>query len=158
MLRSHEPAKRWMQRRTAKSGTTKAHAILEAKIGRLVFHLWRTQRAFDGKKFLASLRRAGSRQRPESDLENRMNDPRRWHTDRPGELAAELGQTTGDHADERNELGFEPDRSSVAKSRTPSSLDWPPRPDPLTRVRQLRTTAAARRPSRTRTGASTPTN
>jgi transposase len=54
MLHSHEPAKRWMQRRTAKSGTTKAHAILEAKIGRLVFHLWRTQRAFDGKKFLAS--------------------------------------------------------------------------------------------------------
>jgi transposase len=32
----------------------KAQAILEAKIGRLVFHLWRTQRAFDGKKFLAS--------------------------------------------------------------------------------------------------------
>ena len=29
-------------------------AILEAKIGRLVYHLWRTQRAFDGKKFLAS--------------------------------------------------------------------------------------------------------
>ena len=43
-----------MQRRTAKSGTMKAHAILKAKIGRLVYHLWRTQRAFDGKKFLAS--------------------------------------------------------------------------------------------------------
>ena len=54
MIRSHEPAKRWMQRRSQKSGTKKAHAILEAKIGRLVYDLWRTQKAFDAKKFLAS--------------------------------------------------------------------------------------------------------
>ena len=54
MLRSHESAKKWMQRRSAKSGTKKAHAILEAKIGRLVYDLWRTQRAFDAKKFMQS--------------------------------------------------------------------------------------------------------
>ena len=47
-------------------------------------------------------------------------------TDRPGELVAELGHTTGDHVDERNELGFEPDRSSVAKSRTLFRLIGPP--------------------------------
>ncbi len=29
-------------------------AILEAKIGRAVYHLWRKQRPFDAKKFLAS--------------------------------------------------------------------------------------------------------
>ena len=54
MIRSHEPAKRWMQRRSQKSGTKKAHAILEAKIGRAVYHLWRKQVAFDAKRFLTS--------------------------------------------------------------------------------------------------------
>jgi transposase len=54
MLRSHEPAKKWMQRQAKKRGTKKAHAILEAKIGRAVYHLWHKQVAFDGKKFLAS--------------------------------------------------------------------------------------------------------
>jgi len=54
MLRSFAPAKSWMQRQSKKRGAKKAHAILEAKIGRSVYHLWRKQIAFDGKKFLAS--------------------------------------------------------------------------------------------------------
>jgi hypothetical protein len=43
-----------MQRQSKKRGTKKAHAILEAKIGRTVYHLWRKQMAFDARKFLAS--------------------------------------------------------------------------------------------------------
>ncbi len=54
MLRSFPAAKSWMQRQSKKRGTKKAHAILEAKIGRAVYHLWRKQAAFDGKKFLPS--------------------------------------------------------------------------------------------------------
>jgi transposase len=54
MLRSFSAAKSWMQRQSKKRGAKKAHAILEAKIGRTVYHLWRKQVAFDGKKFLAS--------------------------------------------------------------------------------------------------------
>jgi transposase len=54
MLRSFVPARSWMQRQSKKRGAKKAHAILEAKIGRTVYHLWRKQVAFDPKKFLAS--------------------------------------------------------------------------------------------------------
>jgi len=54
MLRSFPAAKSWMQRQSKKRGAKKAHAILEAKIGRTVYHLWRKQVAFDGKKFPAS--------------------------------------------------------------------------------------------------------
>ena len=54
MLRSFAPARSWMQRQSRKRGAKKAHAILEAKIGRAVYHLWRKQVAFDAKKFLAS--------------------------------------------------------------------------------------------------------
>ena len=54
MLRSFAPARSWMQKQSKKRGAKKAHAILEAKIGRTVYHLWRKQVAFDGKKFLAS--------------------------------------------------------------------------------------------------------
>jgi transposase len=54
MLRSFAPAKSWMQRQSKKRGAKKAHAILEAKIGRTVYHLWHKQTAFDAKKFLAS--------------------------------------------------------------------------------------------------------
>ncbi len=43
-----------MQRQEKKRGKRKAHAILEAKIGRTVYHLWRKQVAFDAKQFLAS--------------------------------------------------------------------------------------------------------
>jgi transposase len=54
MLRSFAPAKAWMARQSKKRGAKKAHAILEAKIGRAVYHLWEKQTAFDAKKFLAS--------------------------------------------------------------------------------------------------------
>jgi transposase len=54
MLRSFAPAKAWVQRQAKKRGAKKAHAILEARIGRAVYHLWRKQVAFDAKKFLAS--------------------------------------------------------------------------------------------------------
>jgi transposase len=54
MLRSFAPARAWMQRQSKKRGAKKAHAILEAKIGRAVYHLWHKQVAFDAKKFLAS--------------------------------------------------------------------------------------------------------
>ena len=54
MLRSVPAAKSWMQRQSKKRGKKKAHAILEAKIGRAVFHIWRKQVAFDAEKFLAS--------------------------------------------------------------------------------------------------------
>jgi transposase len=54
MLRCFPAAKSWMQRQSKKRGAKKAHAILEAKIGRTVYHLWRKQVAFDPKKFLAS--------------------------------------------------------------------------------------------------------
>jgi transposase len=54
MLRSFAPARAWMQKQSKKRGAKKAHAILEAKIGRTVYHLWRKQTAFDAKKFLAS--------------------------------------------------------------------------------------------------------
>jgi transposase len=54
MLRSFPAAKSWMQRQAKKRGAKKAHAILEAKVGRAVYHLWRKQTVFDAKKFLAS--------------------------------------------------------------------------------------------------------
>lgn len=54
MLRSFAPARSWMQKQSKKRGAKKAHAILEAKIGRTVYHLWRKQIAFNAKKFLAS--------------------------------------------------------------------------------------------------------
>jgi len=52
MLRSSAPVKAWLQRQEAKRGKRKALAVLEAKIGRTVYHLWRKQRAFDGQRFL----------------------------------------------------------------------------------------------------------
>ena len=52
MLRSCRPAKSWMQRREKKKGKKKALAILEAKIGRCVYHLWHKQVPFDAKRFL----------------------------------------------------------------------------------------------------------
>jgi transposase len=54
MLRSFAPAKAWVQRQAKRRGAKKAHAVLEARIGRAVYHLWRKQVAFDAKKFLAS--------------------------------------------------------------------------------------------------------
>ena len=52
MIRSCLPVKAWMQRQAKKKGKKKALAILEAKIGRCVYHLWRKQVPFDVKRFL----------------------------------------------------------------------------------------------------------
>ena len=54
MLRSFAPAKAWLARREKKCCRKKAHAVLEAKIGRAVYHLMRKRVPFDAKKFLAS--------------------------------------------------------------------------------------------------------
>jgi len=53
MIRSCLPVKSWVQRQEKKKGKKKALAILEAKIGRTVYHLWRKQVPFDVKRFLA---------------------------------------------------------------------------------------------------------
>ena len=52
MLRAVPAVKGWMQRQEKKKGKRKALAILEAKIGRAVYHLWRKQVPFDAKRFL----------------------------------------------------------------------------------------------------------
>lgn len=54
MLRSCKPVKAWLQRQERKRGKRKALAILEAKIGRAVYQVWRKQQPFDAKRFLAS--------------------------------------------------------------------------------------------------------
>jgi len=52
MLRSCLPAKAWLQRQAKKKGKKKALSILEAKIGRAVYHMWKKQVPFDVKRFL----------------------------------------------------------------------------------------------------------
>jgi transposase len=52
MIRAVPAVKGWMQRQQKKRGKRKALAILEAKIGRAVYHLWRKQVPFDLKRFL----------------------------------------------------------------------------------------------------------
>ena len=52
MIRSCVPVKSWMQRQEKKRGKRRALALLEAKIGRCVYHLWRKQTPFDVKRFL----------------------------------------------------------------------------------------------------------
>jgi transposase len=54
LLRSLPAAKAWMQRQERKRGKRKALAVLEAKLGRAVYHLWRKQVPFDAKRFLNS--------------------------------------------------------------------------------------------------------
>jgi transposase len=54
MVRSCLPVKAWLARQEKKKGKKKALAVLEAKIGRAVYHLWRKQVPFDAKRFLAS--------------------------------------------------------------------------------------------------------
>ena len=54
MLRSSPKAKAWMQRQEKKRGKRKALAVLEAKLGRAVYHLWKKQVPFDARRFLAS--------------------------------------------------------------------------------------------------------
>lgn len=52
MIRAVPAVKSWMQRQEKKRGKRKALSVLEAKIGRSVYHLWRKQQAFDLKRFL----------------------------------------------------------------------------------------------------------
>jgi transposase len=52
MIRSCLPVKAWLQRREKKAGKRKALAVLEARLGRTVYHLWRKQVPFDAKRFL----------------------------------------------------------------------------------------------------------
>ena len=54
MLRGHEPAKKWLAKKEKKCGKAKALAILAAKLGRTVYHLWRKKEPFDAKRFLTS--------------------------------------------------------------------------------------------------------
>ena len=43
-----------LARQERKRGKKKALSVLEAKIGRTVYHLWRKQQAFDAQRFFAS--------------------------------------------------------------------------------------------------------
>ena len=52
MKRSVPAVRSWCQRQEKKRGKRKALGVLEAKIGRAVYHLWRKQQAFDLKRFL----------------------------------------------------------------------------------------------------------
>jgi transposase len=54
MLRAMPAAKKWLQRQERKRGKKKALSVLEAKIGRTVYHLMRKQEAFDARRFFAS--------------------------------------------------------------------------------------------------------
>lgn len=52
MKRCCAPVRAWCQRMEKKRGKRKTTAVLEAKLGRTVYHLWRKQQAFDLKRFL----------------------------------------------------------------------------------------------------------
>ena len=54
MLRAMPEAKKWLQRQERKRGKRKALAVLEAKIGRTVYHLMRKQQPFDAQRFFSS--------------------------------------------------------------------------------------------------------
>jgi transposase len=54
LLRNSERAKAWMQRKEKKHGKAKALAILAAKLGRTVYHLWRKREVFDEARVFAS--------------------------------------------------------------------------------------------------------
>jgi hypothetical protein len=52
MLRTSAAAKKWLERQTKKRGKRKALGILEAKLGRAVYHVWQKQTPFNPAKFL----------------------------------------------------------------------------------------------------------
>ena len=54
MKRSCPAVKAWVQRQERKRGKRKATAVLEAKIGRAVYQVWKKQQPFDQQKFLRS--------------------------------------------------------------------------------------------------------
>ena len=51
IIRSCLPVKAWPQRQEKKRGKRKALSLLEAKLGRAVYHLWRKQVPFDIQRF-----------------------------------------------------------------------------------------------------------
>ena len=51
MLRAWPDAKKWLSRQERKRGKRKALSVLEAKIGRTVYHLCRKREPFDPKRF-----------------------------------------------------------------------------------------------------------
>jgi len=54
LIRSLPKAKTWLARKERKIGKKRALGALAARLARTVYHLWRKQEAFDGKRFLAS--------------------------------------------------------------------------------------------------------
>jgi transposase len=54
LVRHCERGKAWLQRKEKKCGKAKALAILAAKIGRTVYHMWRKREVFDEARVFAS--------------------------------------------------------------------------------------------------------
>jgi transposase len=54
LVRHSERGKAWMKRQEKKRGKAKALAILAAKLGRTVYHLWRKREVFDEARVFAS--------------------------------------------------------------------------------------------------------
>ena len=52
MIRAVPAVKSWIARQQKKRGKRQALSVLEARLGRAVYHLWRKQQAFDLKRFL----------------------------------------------------------------------------------------------------------
>ena len=52
MLRTLPAAKKWLQRQERKRGKRKSLSILESKLGRTVYEMWRQQKPFEPKRFL----------------------------------------------------------------------------------------------------------
>jgi transposase len=61
LLRASERARQWKQRQANKRGEGKALAILAAKLGRAVYHLWRKEQAFDEERFWSGRAKAAAR-------------------------------------------------------------------------------------------------
>jgi transposase len=53
MLRTSPAVKKWLAKQERKRGKRKALSILEAKIGRVAYQMWRQQKPFDAKRILA---------------------------------------------------------------------------------------------------------
>ena len=53
MLRAESEAKKWLDRQARKRGKKKALSVLEAKLGRAVYHVWRKQQVFDLRRYFA---------------------------------------------------------------------------------------------------------
>ena len=124
-----------MQRQEKKRGKRRRMAILEAKIGRAVYHLWRKQVPFDARRFLTSDADASDERpgchggRTENPLEGE-DDEWRLTLDanlRPGagSCTAELGQHGRPRSIASRLLGLDLTRR-LRHRPDPDRLDWPP--------------------------------